>query len=190
MLPNLDADMVVYCGSGHRSAMAMVALNVLGYQNALSMLGGVNAWTAAELPIVTDDEVAGEAGAAPEFDAALFETVDAYVKAIPAGYYTISADDLNLALIENPPFLIDVRTPGELEGGFIEGAVHMDLREFMSFQAEWPEDKADPVVIYCGSDHRAVIAMVAMQMMGYEDVRSLAGGLQAWLAKELPVVTE
>ncbi|MBN1964443.1 MAG: rhodanese-like domain-containing protein [Anaerolineae bacterium] len=189
MLPNLDQDMVIYCGSGHRSAMAMAVLNLLGYTNARSMLGGVRAWTTAELPVTTDEIPYEGAGAAPAFDAAVFEAVDAYLKAIPAGYYAISADDLNIALIENAPYLIDVRTDGEVAQGFIESAAHIELRSFVARMAEWPEDKAAPIVIYCGSDHRAVIAMVAMQMMGYTDVRTLAGGLQAWLAKEYPVVT-
>lgn len=187
MLPDLEQDMVIYCGSGHRSAMAMAVLNLLGYTNARGMLGGVKAWTGAELPVVTEETVY-EAGTAPELDPALLAAVDAYVKGIPAGFYAISADDLNVALTENPPALIDVRTDEEVAGGIIEGAQHIELRSFMARMSEWPTDKSAPVVIYCGSDHRAVVAMVAMQMLGYEDVRSLGGGLQAWLAKEYPVV--
>ncbi len=189
MLPNLDQKMIVYCGSGHRSAMAMAVLNLMGYSDAQSMLGGIKAWSAAELPVVTEDTVY-EAGTAPAVDPALLAAVDAYVHAIPAGYYTIGADDLNVALIENAPILIDVRTDSEVAGGFIEGAIHIELRTFMSQMDKWPTDKSAPIVVYCGSDHRAVIAMVAMQLMGYENVRSLAGGLQAWLTKEYPVVTE
>ncbi len=189
MLPDPGQKMVVYCGSGHRSAMAMVLLNLLGYENAVSLLGGVKAWTAAELPVTTD-VVDYEPGVAPEFDATLLELIDAYVKAIPAGYYTIGADDLNIALIENPPYLIDVRTDGEVADGFIEGAVHVELRSFVSQMDQWPADLSEPTVVYCGSGHRSVISMVTMQLMGYENVRSLAGGMKAWLAKEYPVVAE
>ncbi len=188
LLPDLDQKMVIYCGSGHRSAQAMTVLNLLGYQNALGLLGGVKAWTAAELPLTTDT-VAVEAGTAPEFDADLFAAIDAYVKAIPAGYYTISADDLNVALIENAPYLIDVRTPEEVAKGYIDTAVHAELRTFMSQTDLWPADKAQPTVLYCGSGHRSAIAMVAMQLLGYSDVRSLAGGTGAWTAKEYPLVT-
>ncbi|HEX3049926.1 MAG TPA: rhodanese-like domain-containing protein [Aggregatilineaceae bacterium] len=187
MLPELEQPMVIYCGSGHRSAMAMTVFNLLGYVNARNMLGGVKAWTAAELPLTTD-ETAYEAGTAPAIDPALLAALDAYVKAIPAGYYAISADDLNVALAETPPALIDVRTDEEVANGIIEGAQHIELRTFVASMSEWPIDKGSPIVIYCGSDHRAVIAMVAMQLMGYQDVRTLGGGLQAWLAKEYPVV--
>ncbi|GAB4411238.1 MAG: hypothetical protein Kow00106_05390 [Anaerolineae bacterium] len=186
LLPDLDQEMVIYCGSGHRSAIAMMLLNLLGYQNAKSLLGGVKAWTAAELPVTTD-VVEAQEGTAPEFNPDLLAAIDAYVKAIPAGYYTISADDLNVALIENPPYLIDVRTDEEIAKGLIEGAAHIELRSFVSRMSEWPADKAQPIVVYCGSGHRSVIAMVAMQLMGYTDVRSLAGGIGAWTAKEYPL---
>lgn len=188
LLPDLDQKMVIYCGSGHRSAMAMALLNLLGYENALSLLGGVKAWTTAELPVTTD-VVAAEAGTAPEFDPDLFAAIDAYVKAIPAGFYTISADDLNIALIENAPYLLDVRTPEEIAKGVIQGAVHAELRTFVGQMSLWPTDKAQPTVVYCGSGHRSAIAMVAMQLMGYTDVRSLAGGTNGWTAKEYPLVT-
>ena len=189
MMPDQDQEIVVYCGSGHRSAMAMVILNLLGYENTRSLLGGVQAWGAADLPVTTD-VTEYEGGAAPEVDPLVFELADNYVQNIPAGYYSISADALNTALVEEPPFLIDVRTPPELENGYIPGAVHIELRTFMENMDQWPDDKAETVVLYCGSDHRAVVAMVAMQLMGYEDVTSLAGGLQAWLANEYPVTTE
>jgi rhodanese-related sulfurtransferase len=190
MLPDVQQKMVIYCGSGHRSAMAMVVLNLLGYTNARNLVGGVKAWTTAELPLVTD-ETPYEAGVAPEFDPALFEVLDAYIKAIPAGFYVISADDLNVAIAENnTPYLIDVRTAEETAQGIIQGSVKIELRSFVASMADWPADTAAPVVIYCASDHRAVIAMVAMQVMGYTDVKTMGGGLQAWLAKGYPVVTE
>jgi len=188
LLPNLDEPILVVCGSGHRSAMAMVALNLLGYDGATSMFAGMNAWTAAGYEVTTEPAEA-EAGTAPAFDPDVFEMVDAYMKAIPAGFYTIKADDLNLALIENPPVLIDVRTNSEVANGIIEGATHIELREFMNRMSEWPQDKTQPVVIYA-LGHRSVIAMMAMQMLGYEDVRSLAGGVNAWTAAGYPLVTE
>ena len=188
MLPNLDEPILVVCGSGHRSAMAMAALNLLGYDGATSMFAGMNAWTGAGYEVTTEPTEA-EAGAAPEVDPAVFEMVDAYMKAIPAGFYTIKADDLNLALIENPPALIDVRTNSEVEQGIIGGATHIELREFMNRMSDWPEDKTQPVVVYA-LGHRSAIAMMAMQMLGYEDVRSLAGGVNAWTTAGYPLVTE
>ncbi|WP_038056105.1 rhodanese-like domain-containing protein [Thermus amyloliquefaciens] len=41
---------IVYCGIGHRGAMALVFLRGQGY-NVKSILGGYKAWTGANLPV-------------------------------------------------------------------------------------------------------------------------------------------
>lgn len=189
LLPNQDADIVVYCGSGHRSVLGMVSLNLLGYDNALSMLGGLKSLEEGLIPLVTEptDVVAGET---PAFDAAVFEAVDAYIESIPQGFGTISADDLNVALVENAPVVIDVRTEPEVANGMIEGAQFITLSDFLTAQAEWPQDLTAPVVVYDSDGHRSAMAMVAMQMLGYENVKSLGGGVKGWTAKSYPLVTE
>ncbi len=53
-----DAEIVIYCGSGHRSTMAMTILLTNGYTNVTSLKGGFGGWAAAELPIA--DYVATE----------------------------------------------------------------------------------------------------------------------------------
>jgi rhodanese-related sulfurtransferase len=40
-----SAQIMIYCQSGGRSALATEALNKLGYNNAISMAGGYKAWT-------------------------------------------------------------------------------------------------------------------------------------------------
>ncbi len=42
-----DADIIVYCQSGGRSALATEALHKLGYTKAVSMAGGYKAWSEA-----------------------------------------------------------------------------------------------------------------------------------------------
>ena len=44
-----------------------------------------------------------------------------------------------------------------------------------------------PVVLVDTSGHRAILAMTALQMLGYEDVKILAGGIEAWEAADLPL---
>lgn len=189
LLPDKEQNIVVVCGSGHRSAIATTVLNLLGYSNARSMLSGMGSWTAAEYPVTTDvPEYA--AGTAPEVDSALLAALDSYVSAIPAGYYTVRAADLGVELIENPPILIDVRTDGEWDGGHIEGATQIPLRDFMTRQSEWPADMAASIVLYDNPTHRSSMAMTFMRLLGYENVRVLGGGVGAWTKAELPLVTE
>ncbi len=47
-----DAPVIVYCAIGHRGAMAMTTLRLLGYTNVSSIGGGFNNWVNGGLPIV------------------------------------------------------------------------------------------------------------------------------------------
>lgn len=46
-----DAEVVVYCASGNRSAFAADTMQVMGYTKVSSLAGGWNAWVAADGPI-------------------------------------------------------------------------------------------------------------------------------------------
>jgi rhodanese-related sulfurtransferase len=49
-VPDPDADIVLYCGGGFRSALAADNLQRMGYRNVRSMTGGWRAWTGKGLP--------------------------------------------------------------------------------------------------------------------------------------------
>ena len=50
-IPDLDADIVLYCGGGYRSALAADALQKMGYTNVISMDGGFRGWTDVSHPL-------------------------------------------------------------------------------------------------------------------------------------------
>ena len=49
--PDKNADLILYCGGGYRSALAADNLQKMGYTNVLSMIGGWTAWKEANAPI-------------------------------------------------------------------------------------------------------------------------------------------
>ena len=51
-VPDLDTEIVLYCGGGYRSALAADALQRMGYTNVASMDGGFRGWKAAGHPVV------------------------------------------------------------------------------------------------------------------------------------------
>lgn len=51
LVPDKHAPMILYCGSGYRSALAADALRQIGYANVTSMDGGINAWKEAGYPM-------------------------------------------------------------------------------------------------------------------------------------------
>ncbi len=46
-----DQSIVLYCGTGGRSALAAETLAIMGYRNVRSMSGGIVAWAQARLPV-------------------------------------------------------------------------------------------------------------------------------------------
>ncbi|HVO26605.1 MAG TPA: rhodanese-like domain-containing protein [Candidatus Margulisiibacteriota bacterium] len=52
-IPDLNAEIVLYCGGGFRSALSADNLQKMGYTNVASMDGGWRGWTGAGFPIET-----------------------------------------------------------------------------------------------------------------------------------------
>ncbi len=53
-IPDTHAEIVLYCGGGFRSALAADVLRKMGYENALSMDGGVRGWREAGFLVAKD----------------------------------------------------------------------------------------------------------------------------------------
>lgn len=53
-IPDHDAEIILYCGGGFRSALAGDALQKMGYKNVISMDGGWTRWRKLGYPIETD----------------------------------------------------------------------------------------------------------------------------------------
>jgi rhodanese-related sulfurtransferase len=187
LLPDLDAPMVIICKGGGRAMLAATSLQILGYTNVKTFWGGFDAWVAEDLP-VTQEPFTFETGTAPEFDPAVFEAVDAYLSGLPQGYGLISPADLAVALVENPPVIYDVRTSDEFAQGYIEGANHIWINEFWANRDQLPADKDTFIVVYCGVGIRGGIVTVLLNLMGYTNVRNLAGGFNGWVAANNPII--
>jgi rhodanese-related sulfurtransferase len=53
-IPDHDADIVLYCGGGYRSALAADALQQMGYRRVVSMDGGWRRWCELAYPTEND----------------------------------------------------------------------------------------------------------------------------------------
>ena len=53
-IPDHDAEIILYCGGGFRSALAADALQKMGYKNVISMDGGWKRWRELGYPIETE----------------------------------------------------------------------------------------------------------------------------------------
>jgi rhodanese-related sulfurtransferase len=50
-VPDINAELILYCGGGYRSALAADNLQKMGYQNVLSMDGGIREWREKGYPL-------------------------------------------------------------------------------------------------------------------------------------------
>jgi rhodanese-related sulfurtransferase len=54
-IPDRDAEIVLYCGGGYRSALAARSLQEMGYRRVSSMAGGMRAWRELGFPVERGD---------------------------------------------------------------------------------------------------------------------------------------
>jgi glyoxylase-like metal-dependent hydrolase (beta-lactamase superfamily II)/rhodanese-related sulfurtransferase len=74
--------------------------------------------------------------------------------------------------------LVDVRNPGETEDGVIPGAQEIPLPALTDSIESL--DQREPVVAYCASGYRSLVAASVLRASGFADVSDLVGGFDAW----------
>ncbi|MEN9723440.1 MAG: hypothetical protein RJB38_1426 [Pseudomonadota bacterium] len=75
--------------------------------------------------------------------------------------------------------LVDVREPEEYEESRIEGCKLIPLGE-ISFRGPRELNPDDAIVLYCAHGVRSLHALMALRQLGFENLRSLEGGICAW----------
>src|SRR5437763_667538 len=76
--------------------------------------------------------------------------------------------------------LIDVREPDE-NAAFNIGGTLLPLGQIHSMQIDDIEDlKDDEVIIYCRTGNRSTQAAMFLEMLGFKNVKNLAGGMVEW----------
>jgi adenylyltransferase/sulfurtransferase len=103
----------------------------------------------------------------------------------PVAGSEISAAELQQARRRAPgPVLLDVREPHEWEIAHIEGAALVPLGQLPARLREL--DAHAELVTYCHHGMRSMQALQLLRGAGFERVRSLAGGIDAWAAEVDP----
>lgn len=83
--------------------------------------------------------------------------------------------------------VIDVCEPGEFAAGHVVGARNVPLGELETKLGAAVKNKALPLILVCQSGARSGRAVAIAKKLGYEQAQSLAGGLSAWRAANLPL---
>ena len=85
--------------------------------------------------------------------------------------------------------LIDTREPHEWDVAHLQGAKLVSPAAVAELVPELVPDRSKRLLLYCASGNRSARAADVLQNeLGYENVASVAGGIEAWQQAGLPVV--
>ena len=157
------APVVFYCASGYRSMVAASMLRAAGFDDVSDLVGGFGAWQAAGLVSSCGDEVEA-IGDAPQIGARAAKR-----------------------MVDGGALLLDVREPDEWCTEHAAGAVLLPTGRVHARQDELPRDRR--IVVVCRSGGRSAAVTSSLRRSGFDAV-NLAGGMCAWAAAGLPVVSQ
>ena len=93
----------------------------------------------------------------------------------------ISPSEAEKLLQDTTIQLLDVRTPGEFQSGYIPHALHADWLDKQEFKRRTESlDKNKPLLVYCASGGRSSQAAKWFEENGFKNVYNLDGGITAW----------
>jgi rhodanese-related sulfurtransferase len=81
--------------------------------------------------------------------------------------------------------LVDVRERDEWRAGHIPGSSHIPMGDVSARFGEL--DRSRPVITVCRSGRRSLYSAADLLRAGFADVRSLSGGILAWVEAGQPV---
>jgi phage shock protein E len=105
-----------------------------------------------------------------------------------SGAVDLGVSEFATKVAEAGVITLDVRTPGEYVGGFIQGAQNIDFQSG-NFENEIASlDKNATYAVYCRSGNRSGQAVKVMHDAGFHNVYNLNGGVIDWANAGLPLV--
>ena len=96
------------------------------------------------------------------------------------GYKRISMDEAKTLMEKEEGYiLLDVRTKGEYESGYIPGAINIPLSDIDEKIISFLPDKSQMILVYCRSGNRSREASDKLSKLGYSNVLEI-GGINDW----------
>ena len=86
--------------------------------------------------------------------------------------------------------VIDVRPVADFKKGHLMGAINIPGAKLKERLGEIDKDKSRPVILYCALGGSANESAELLRKQGFAEAFPLRGGLNAWLAANLPVTAK
>ena len=107
--------------------------------------------------------------------------VQQFLVSLPRDYYTVrQINQVKTLGKEQQALLVDVREPKEYTHGHIKGAINLPLRSLTDHLDQIPKNR--PVILYCSTGYRTAMGVMALQMLGYDNVRGFPPSIEGWKA--------
>jgi rhodanese-related sulfurtransferase len=84
--------------------------------------------------------------------------------------------------------VLDLRPIDTFKAGHLPGAKHIDVAGITAAIEKLKLDRKNPVVMVCETGTQSRRALAEVQKLGFVEVGSLDGGVQAWKAAALPLI--
>lgn len=84
--------------------------------------------------------------------------------------------------------VLDLRSEEAFKEGHLPGAKNAPFEKMAAAMEKLKLNQKNPVVLVCESGASSRKALADLKKMGFEEVGSLDGGVQAWKAAALPLV--
>ena len=92
-----------------------------------------------------------------------------------------------LELQKSGALVIDLRESSELVDGIAPDAHLIPRGTLEKAVAEIVDDHSSTICLYCDGGNRSLLAALTLRQMGFQDVRSVAGGFRLWQEQGLPI---
>ncbi|CAM3708198.1 rhodanese-like domain-containing protein [Polynucleobacter brandtiae] len=84
--------------------------------------------------------------------------------------------------------VVDLRPNIEFKAGHLPGAKNIFVDQLTANLEKLKLDRKNPLILVCGTGVSSRKALAEVQKMGFAEVSTLDGGVQAWQAAALPLV--
>ncbi|HVV69567.1 MAG TPA: rhodanese-like domain-containing protein [Gammaproteobacteria bacterium] len=83
--------------------------------------------------------------------------------------------------------VVDIRDRESFDAGHIVNAIHIPQADLMTSLDKLKKYRDRAVLLTCNSGHNSQVMAAKLRKQGFSSVYSMAGGLQAWKAANLPL---
>lgn len=104
------------------------------------------------------------------------DSSDTFIEQMPKDFLLIKADDLRQILHRNDLYLLDLRDKEQYIKDHLEYAVNCELNDLPNKYKELLTNKNNQIIVYCNGGIQSIYAVMYLNLKGYENVKSLAGG--------------